>query len=105
MRSNVCRVRLSGWLIASLSGCAPDIIAQGYYGAPDDAGAEVPPSSPVEPHGMPPSADEGDAQAGVESDAAPSDAQAPVGTGPATTTGCDLTGRWLATDHQVSSGL
>ena len=98
MRSNGGRVLLPGWLIASVSGCAPDLVASGYYGAPEDAGDEAPSStssaialeagSSNMPQAMP--------ARGIESDAS-----AP----PSSTTACDLSGRWLATDRQVAAAL
>ena len=94
-----------GSLIASVAACSSDVIGYGYYGAPDDAANEAqsssPPASAGEPANtsQPPSASRpataGDAQTAFGEASAP----------PSMTTACDLTGRWLATEHQVVAAL
>jgi hypothetical protein len=99
MGSNRGLVLSLGWSMATVGGCTPDFVAPAMYGAPEDAGEEAPSaSSPL----------------GVVSEAASPDVfqVAPIADGesdvpaPETSaTPCDLSGRWLATERQVTAAL
>jgi hypothetical protein len=94
------------WLFAvATSGCFADSVADGYYGSTDDAGAAtvtMGTAAPSSASSMPASTDEPPVDGGGRSaragDAAPASATT-------TTVGCDLSGRWIATDREVSTGL
>jgi hypothetical protein len=98
MRFNGGAALLPGWFVAGA--CSPDLVAPGYYGAPEDAAVETPLRPPLASEAAPadtsPSAMNGDAQPPVREAAVPPEA---------TTTVCDLTGRWLATEREVANGL
>jgi hypothetical protein len=97
-------VLLPGWLFASGAACWPDVVADGYYGPPEDAGNGTESSSPAaaaqpadtsQPANTSQPAWDGDAQATAREASGP----------PSMTTACDLTGRWLATERQVATAL
>jgi hypothetical protein len=93
--------RLAGIVVLASTGCYADAVLPGEYGPPDDAGVEA--SVPVDPPAM--TSDPG-------STTAPSaDGGVPVAAGDAgassvtKTVACDLSGRWIATDREVSTAL
>jgi hypothetical protein len=87
-------------LLAS-SGCFPDSVSPGDYGAADEAGAATATDTAVAgpPDATPGVSPDDDAGASAEGD------RPDVPVTVSTTIGCDLTGRWLATDREVSEGL
>jgi hypothetical protein len=92
-------------LATCLAGCFADVVQPGSYGIADDAGSATIPPATSEPTGMitVPGADAGSRPA------APVDASVPSANpseaGPGATSPCDLSGRWIATAHEVSTGL
>jgi hypothetical protein len=100
-RANQYAARRMGKLLLcvvglAVGGCVPDYVAPGDYAPPDadadDAAAPVDIASTQPPLAT-------DASPGTSARAT-SDAG-----GPATTVGCDLSGRWLVADRQVANGL
>ena len=93
--------RLAGLLCAASSGCYPDTLLPGSYGSPDDAGTASAPASSDTTIAMGPAPA---ASSAPELDGAASSTPA-ADAGPTTTVGCDLGGRWIATDREVATGL
>jgi hypothetical protein len=92
------RALLPGWLMATVGGgCAPDLVAPGYYAASDDSGEEASPPPPPSPS---PEAASPDAPQAAPASEGEGDASTPGSPGP-----CDLSGRWLVTDREVATGL
>jgi hypothetical protein len=103
-RSGLELLHVSCTLAACLAGCFADVVQPGPYGSADDAGPATTPLATSEPTTMAlPDADAGSRPT------APVDASLPSANpgeaGPGTASPCDLSGRWIATDHQVSTGL
>jgi hypothetical protein len=91
-------------LAACLAGCFADVVQPGSYGIADDGGPATTPLATSEPTAM----TLPDANAGSRP-AVPVDASLPQANpseaGPGATSPCDFSGRWIATDHQVATGL
>jgi hypothetical protein len=84
------------------TGCFPDTVAPGYYGSPDDAG----PTTTATPSGDSPSTSStSGAGTTPETDAGSVVVTASDSGLPTTTVGCDLSGRWIATDHTVATAI
>jgi hypothetical protein len=107
-RSRLTWLRLALILAASAPACYPDVVPGVYgYGDGDDAGADsasadpsvtatATPTATTTATSTAPEAGTGsEAASNIEPDAA---SNAPAGP-------CDLTGRWIASDHQVLDGL
>jgi hypothetical protein len=98
---------LLAWLVGSVAGCTPDVVAFGYYGAPEDAGDDPSPTrtattgQPMAVASTPGPANVDDAQASVHEASASQVLEASS----TKATACDLTGRWLATEREVANGL
>jgi hypothetical protein len=91
-------------LAACLAGCFADVVQSGPYGAAEDAGPETSPLGTSEPTAMTlPDADTGSRLAAPVDASLPSASPSEPGTGAPPP--CDLSGRWIATDHQVTTGL
>jgi hypothetical protein len=99
LRSGLSWVVVPCLLAMLLGGCFADVVQPGPYGvAEDDASAAASPAT-AEPVTIElPSADAGRARTVA-------DASLPSGDSAAATSPCDLSGRWIATDHQVATGL
>ncbi len=93
------------WPVALLAAaaCIPDTVSPGAYGVDDDAGMATTASASGGAMSPEPAPGSGSGAAASSVDAG-SDAGTEK-TGAATTSGCDLTGRWLATDREVADGL
>jgi len=100
---------VTGALALALGGCIPDYVAPGPYGAPDDAAVDTndplaPPAGTLSSATTPPVEDAalGAGDAGTEGGGA----ESPVEGGlPTSTVGCDLSGRWLVVDREVSTAI
>jgi hypothetical protein len=93
-----------GLLAACLAGCFADVVQPGPYGIAEDAGAAPAPSATSEPAWMTlPDADAGSPRTATVDASLPSANHNEAG--PGATSACDLSGRWIATDHQVATGL
>jgi hypothetical protein len=104
-RSGLGRLPLPCLLAASLAGCFADVVQPGPYGTAEDAGIAPAPFATSEP--MVATLPGAGADAATRP-AAPLDASLPADAseaGPGAPSPCDLSGRWIATDHQVSTGL
>jgi hypothetical protein len=103
-RAGPGRVPAPCLLAACLAGCFADVVQPGVYGSTEDGGPTTAPLATSEPAAMTsPDADAGSPPAAA-ADAGIASASADDG-GPGATSACDLSGRWIATDHQVSTGL
>ena len=91
-------------LAACLAGCFADVVQPGSYGVADDAGPATTRQGTSEPAARTlPDADAGSRPAVPVDASLPS--PNPSEAGPDATSPCDLSGRWIATDHQVQTGL
>jgi hypothetical protein len=95
----------------AFGGCIPDYVVPGPYGAPDDDAAFDATDALASPAGSSfdaataPIEDAAAPRAG-EADTQDGSAQPPVEAGlPTSTVGCDLSGRWLVADREVSTAL
>jgi hypothetical protein len=88
----------------ALGGCFPDYVPPGPYGAPDDAEAVTPDALALTSETAPTPVEDASPRAG---DAGSDDGDTPPVEGglPTSTVGCDLSGRWLVTDREVSTAL
>jgi hypothetical protein len=99
------------WPVALLAAtaCIPDSVSPGDYGADEDGGEASTSSASsggTSPEPAPSSGGDGGTATSRGGEAAPGAADAGTKTtGSAATSGCDLTGRWLATDREVADGL
>lgn len=92
--------RLGPAALLAVSACFPDSVSPGDYGAAAEAGmAPTDTTSAPSPDATPAVSQADDA--GPSADGDRPDGPVTV----STTVGCDLTGRWLATDREVSEGL
>jgi|HubBroStandDraft_1064217.scaffolds.fasta_scaffold49357_2 hypothetical protein len=94
-------------LTLALGACVPDYVVPGPYAAPDDAAVETPDAlaSPAGPTSetAPPQVEDASPRAG---DAGSDGGDTPDEAGlPTSTLGCDLSGRWLVTDREVSTAI
>ena len=85
-------------LAACLTACFADVVQPGPYAYADDAGPMTAPSATTQPTGATPDAG---SPPSATTDASLPTAEASDGP----TSPCDLTGRWIATDREVSTGL
>ncbi len=85
-------------LAACLTACFADVVQPGPYAYADDAGPMTAPSATTQPTGATPDAG---SPPSATTDASLPTAEASDGP----TSPCDLSGRWIATDHEVSTGL
>jgi hypothetical protein len=84
------------------TGCFADTVAPGYYGSPDDAGLAM----AVAPSGdSPGTASTSGSSTTPETDAGSVVASASDSGLATKTVGCDLSGRWIATEHRVATAL
>jgi hypothetical protein len=91
-------------LAACLAGCFADVVQPGSYGVADDAGHASTPLGTSEPTARTLLDADAGSRPAVTVDAGLPSANASEA-GPGATSPCDLSGRWIATDHQVQTGL
>ena len=92
--------RLGPAALLALSACFPDSVSPGDYGAAAEAGVDATDMTSTASPDATPAVIQAD-DAGTSADGDRPDGPVTV----STTSGCDLTGRWLATDREVSEGM
>jgi hypothetical protein len=88
-------------LAACTAGCFADMVQPGPYANADDAGLMTAPSATTQPTG--PTPDAGSPPSATIDASLPTNSSSEASHGP--TSPCDLSGRWIATDHEVATGL
>jgi hypothetical protein len=89
------------WLLcAAPVGCFADAVSPGYYGSTDDAGTATTPPPASEP-----TSTSGPSSTPIALEAGAAGVSRGTEAGATTTVGCDLSGRWIATDREVATAL